>query len=81
MGNTFWTALATSSLAAFVTSAGIYTIRKFSNWGERNTAYFMCFAVGATRLLPKAEQEHKKYSFIALGGGILVAIIIAISKT
>ncbi|MBB1441090.1 ZIP family metal transporter, partial [Shewanella sp. SG41-4] len=36
--------------------------------------------VGATHLLPKAEQEHKKYSFVALGGGILVAIIIVLSK-
>lgn len=46
MENTFWTALVTSSLAAFVTSAGIYTIRKFSSWGKRNTTYFMCFAAG-----------------------------------
>lgn len=46
MGNTFWTAFATSSLAAIVTSIGIYTIRKFAGWGQRNTAYFMCFAAG-----------------------------------
>jgi zinc and cadmium transporter len=36
--------------------------------------------VGATHLLPRAEQEQKKYSFVALGGGILVAIIIVLSK-
>ena len=36
--------------------------------------------VGATHLLPKAEQEHKRYSFVALGGGIMVAIIIVLSK-
>lgn len=36
--------------------------------------------VGAAHLLPKAEQEHKKYSFVALGGGVLVAIIIVLSK-
>ena len=35
---------------------------------------------GAMHLLPKAEQEHKRYSFVALGGGILVAIIIILSK-
>jgi hypothetical protein len=81
MENTFWTALATNSLAAFVTSAGIYTIRRFSNWGERNTEYFMFFAAGATHLLPKAEQEQKKYSFVALGVGILASIIIVLSKT
>jgi len=46
MTNTFWTALTTSILAAVVTSLGIYTIRRFTNWGQRNTTYFMCFAAG-----------------------------------
>jgi zinc transporter ZupT len=46
MENTFWTAFATSSLAAIVTSLGIYTIRKYVGWGQRNTTYFMCFAAG-----------------------------------
>jgi zinc transporter ZupT len=46
MENTFWMALATSTLAALVTTLGIYTIRRFSSWGQRNTAYFMCFAAG-----------------------------------
>jgi zinc and cadmium transporter len=46
MENTFWTALATSSLAAFVTTLGIYTIRRFRDWGQRNTTYFVCFAAG-----------------------------------
>lgn len=42
----FWTALATSSLAAIVTSAGIFTIRRFADWGHRNVTYFICFAAG-----------------------------------
>ncbi|MEE4379028.1 MAG: ZIP family metal transporter [Candidatus Competibacteraceae bacterium] len=46
MENTFWTALGTSLVAALVTSLGIYTIRRFTDWGQRNTAYFMCFAAG-----------------------------------
>lgn len=46
MENTFWMALITSTLAAFVTSLGIYIIRRFSDWGQRNTTYFMCFAAG-----------------------------------
>lgn len=46
MENTFWTALGTSTLAALVTSLGIYTIRRYADWGHRNTAYFMCFAAG-----------------------------------
>jgi len=46
MENSFWTALAASSLAAAVTSAGIYTIRNYVGWGQRNSTYFMCFAAG-----------------------------------
>jgi ZIP family zinc transporter len=46
MENTFWTALATSTLAAIVTSSGIYTIRKYVNWGQSNITYFICFAAG-----------------------------------
>jgi zinc and cadmium transporter len=35
--------------------------------------------VGATHLLPQAEQEPRKYSLIALAAGILVAVVIVIS--
>jgi zinc transporter ZupT len=36
--------------------------------------------VGATHLLPQAEAEPKRYSLVALGGGILVAVAIALSE-
>lgn len=36
--------------------------------------------VGATHLLPQAEREHRKYSVCALAAGILVAVIIVLSK-
>jgi ZIP family zinc transporter/zinc and cadmium transporter len=36
--------------------------------------------VGATHLLPQAEKEHRKYSICALGAGILVAVVIVMSK-
>ena len=36
--------------------------------------------VGATHLLPRAEQERKRFSLIALSGGVLVAVIIVMSK-
>jgi len=36
--------------------------------------------VGATHLLPQAETEHKRYSLLALGAGILVALVIIFSK-
>ncbi|WP_303902664.1 ZIP family metal transporter [Thiohalomonas denitrificans] len=35
--------------------------------------------VGATHLLPQAEKEKAKYSFLALGAGILVAVAIVLS--
>ncbi|WP_068805982.1 ZIP family metal transporter [Thauera phenolivorans] len=36
--------------------------------------------VGATHLLPRAEREAKRFSLVALGGGVLVAVIIVMSK-
>lgn len=36
--------------------------------------------VGATHLLPQAEKEQRKYTFMALGAGILVAVVIVLSK-
>lgn len=36
--------------------------------------------VGATHLLPQAEKEQRSYSLIALGAGILVAVVIVLSK-
>jgi len=36
--------------------------------------------VGATHLLPQAETEHKRYSLLALGAGMLVALVILFSK-
>ncbi|MFZ7112861.1 MAG: ZIP family metal transporter, partial [Desulfatiglandales bacterium] len=36
--------------------------------------------VGATHLLPQAETENRRYSLLALGAGVLVAVIIVISK-
>ena len=36
--------------------------------------------VGATHLLPAVEKENKKFSLVSLGTGILIAILIVISK-
>jgi len=32
--------------------------------------------VGATHLLPRAMQERKKFSLLALGGGVCVAVLV-----
>jgi ZIP family zinc transporter len=66
MENTFWTALGTSLLAAGTTSLGIHTIRRFTAWGERNTAYFMCFAAGVLvsasflHIIPKSLEMNSR---------------------
>jgi zinc and cadmium transporter len=36
--------------------------------------------VGASHLLPAVEKESKKYSFLALAAGVLVAVTITLSK-
>ena len=36
--------------------------------------------VGATHLLPTVERENRRYTIIALGSGILIAILIVLSK-
>ncbi|MGD9349610.1 MAG: ZIP family metal transporter, partial [Desulfobacterales bacterium] len=60
MENNFWTALGASSLAALVTTIGIYVIRRFERWGRDNTIYFICFAAGVLisvsflHIIPKA---------------------------
>jgi zinc and cadmium transporter len=36
--------------------------------------------VGATHLLPRVEEEEKKYTILALAAGILVAVIIILSE-
>jgi ZIP family zinc transporter len=68
MENNFWTALATSTLAATVTSLGILTIRKYSAWGQRNIAYFICFAAGVLisasflHIIPKSLSMNPQAS-------------------
>lgn len=37
--------------------------------------------VGATHLLPQAEREPRKYSLVALGAGIAIAVTIVATKT
>ncbi|WP_153111259.1 ZIP family metal transporter [Propionivibrio limicola] len=74
MGNTFWTALATSTVAALVTSLGIYTIRRFADWGYRNTTYFMCFAAGVLisasflHIIPKSLSMNPEAPVWLLAG-------------
>jgi zinc transporter ZupT len=74
MVDTFWTAFGASSLAALVTSIGIYVIRHFERWGRENTIYFVCFAAGTLisvsflHIIPKAFSMNSYAPFYLLGG-------------
>lgn len=74
MENTFWTALAASSLAALVTCAGIYVIRHFERWGRNNSIYFICFAAGVLisvsflHIIPKAFSMNPKAPIFLFAG-------------
>jgi zinc and cadmium transporter len=74
MENTFWTALATSLLAALLTSLGIYATRRFSDWANRNISYFMCFAAGVLisasflHIIPKSfVMNHRAPIWLLVG--------------
>lgn len=74
MTGSFWTALGTSLTAALVTALGIWTIRRFAGWGQRNTAYFMCFAAGVLisatflHMIPKAFAMNPRAPAWLLAG-------------
>jgi len=76
MENTFWTAFAASSLAALVTTVGIYVIRRFERSGRENTAYFICFAAGVLisvsflHIIPKAFSMNANAPFYLFAGYI-----------
>ncbi|MDO9145358.1 ZIP family metal transporter [Rhodoferax sp.] len=55
-----------------------YLLLVRSGFSERKAAALVY--VGATHLLPRAEQEKKRDSVVALAGGVLVAMIIVMSK-
>ena len=76
MENTFWTALGASSLAAIVTTIGIYGIRRFERWGRKNTIYFICFAAGILisvsflHIIPKAFSMNPNAPIYLFAGYI-----------
>lgn len=73
--------------AAISTPLGTLVSYPFINRIERSTLGILLAAsagalvyVGATHLLPAVGKENKRYSILALVAGILVAVIIVISK-
>jgi zinc transporter ZupT len=88
--NTFTGFLATTGMVLHESPEGIitYLILIRSGFSEQTSLILDFLAisagalvyVGSTHLLPKAEQEHKKFSLVVLGAGVLVAFIIVLSK-
>jgi zinc transporter ZupT len=74
----FWIALTASGLAAVVTSIGIYAIRSFEEWAQRNSTYFVCFAAGVLiaasflHIVPKSFSMSAKAPACLLGGYLVL---------
>ena len=78
MDDQFWTAFIASVLAACVTTAGIYVIRRFEAWGQRNTTYWVCFAAGVLisvsflHIIPTSFTMNAHAPIYLLGGYLFV---------
>ena len=74
MNTAFWSAFIASSLAALVTTLGIFTIRRYESWARRNSTYFVCFAAGVLvsvsflHIIPRSiELAPHAPTFVLLG--------------
>lgn len=74
MNNIFAVVILASLTACIVTSAGIYIISNFEDWGIRNTVYFMSFAAGVLvsvsfiHIIPRSFDMHEHAPVYLLGG-------------
>jgi len=73
--------------AAISTPLGAFISYPFIENIERSTlGLLLAFSagalvyVGASHLLPAVEREHKRFSLVSMAAGILVAVIIVLSK-
>jgi zinc and cadmium transporter len=82
MEQNFFITLAASLVAATVTTAGIYTIRRFEVWARRNTTYFACFAAGVLiavsflHIVPKAFAMSPQAPSYLFSGYLLMHLFI-----
>ena len=78
MEHSFWTAFGASTLAALVTGVGIYTIRRFEDWGRKYSIYFVCFAAGVLisvsflHIIPKSFELSPDAPGYLLAGFLLM---------
>ncbi len=86
---TFWLVMVASGLACTITSAGIYVISHYEQWGKRYAAYFTSFAavyaflaaalstpLGSLLSYPFVDQVGRSMLglFLALSAGALVYV-------
>ncbi len=68
-------------MALFFTSIGIYIIRRYSNWGERNINYFVAFASGILitisllHMIPESMEMSENAPYFLFGGYFMLFII------
>lgn len=73
MDDRFWSCLAASSLAAMFTTLGIFSIRRFKPWAERNSSYFVSFAAGVLIAASFLHIIPKSFAMNAHASGYLLA--------
>lgn len=67
-----------SLIAGLVTTLGILVVRRFSDWGRRNTTYFACFAAGILiavsflHLVPKSLELNSNAPVFMLVGYLVM---------
>lgn len=76
----FWPRAATTPLGMLVSYPFISAIERQTLGALLSLSAGALVYVGATHLLPRAEQERRKFSLVAWAGGVLVAVIIVASE-
>jgi zinc transporter ZupT len=74
----FWAPFLASILAAVITGAGIYTVRRHGAWAHENGAYILCFAAGVLitisflHLVPESFELAAHAPLYLLAGYLLL---------
>jgi zinc transporter ZupT len=78
---TFWLVLVASGLACTITSAGIYVISHYEQWGKRYAAYFTSFAAGMllAAALSTPLGSLLSYPFVDQVGRSMLGLFLALS--
>ena len=81
MGSSVPLAVYASLLAGLVTTCGILVVRRFKDWGHRNSTYFACFAAGVLisvsflHLIPESLELSPNAPAFLLSGYLAVYLL------